>query len=114
MSPQLADILSEKLNLDLTDKPRMITVRRISKKGDGRIHNDGKAKISTMLIYLNDDWDNADGGAIRALNGDTNWMITQKKLLQLLEIFLLSPDRMKVGTDTRPSQGNAMLFKQHF
>ena len=72
MSPQLADILSEKLNLDLTDKPRMITVRRISKKGDGRIHNDGKAKICTMLIYLNDDWDNADGGAIRALNGDTD------------------------------------------
>ena len=72
MSPQLADILSEKLNLDLTDKPRMITVRRISKKGDGRIHNDGKAKICTMLIYLNDEWDNDEGGAIRALNGETD------------------------------------------
>ena len=30
MSPQLADILSEKLNLGLTNKPCMITVRRIS------------------------------------------------------------------------------------
>ena len=29
MSPQLADVLSEKLNLDLTNKPCMITVRRI-------------------------------------------------------------------------------------
>ena len=33
MSPQVADVLSERLNLDLTEKPYMITVRRISKKG---------------------------------------------------------------------------------
>ncbi|MFS8181328.1 2OG-Fe(II) oxygenase [Pseudovibrio denitrificans] len=68
--PELAEILSDKLDLDLIDKPRMITVRRLSKHGDGRIHNDSKSKICTMLIYLNDDWDNAEGGAIRALNGD--------------------------------------------
>lgn len=70
--PELANILSEKLDLDLQDKPRMITVRRLSKHGDGRIHNDSKSKICTMLIYLNDEWDDARGGAIRALNGDTN------------------------------------------
>ncbi|GHB39032.1 hypothetical protein GCM10007094_30630 [Pseudovibrio japonicus] len=70
--PELAEILSEKLGLDLMDKPRMITVRRLSKHGDGRIHNDSKSKICTMLIYLNDDWDNAEGGAIRALNGKTD------------------------------------------
>ncbi|EEA96314.1 conserved hypothetical protein [Pseudovibrio sp. JE062] len=68
--PELAEILSDKLGLNLIDKPRMITVRRLSKHGDGRIHNDSKSKICTMLIYLNDDWDNAEGGAIRALNGD--------------------------------------------
>jgi hypothetical protein len=67
-SPRLAEILSEKLALDLKDKPRMITVRKLSKRGDGRIHNDSVAKIATMLIYLNDDWDSAEGGAIRALN----------------------------------------------
>lgn len=70
--PELAEILSEKLSLDLMDKPRMITVRRLSKHGDGRIHNDSKSKICTMLIYLNEDWDDAAGGAIRALNGDTD------------------------------------------
>lgn len=68
-SERLAEILSEKLALDLRGKPRMITVRRLSKAGDGRIHNDSLAKIATMLIYLNDDWDSAAGGAIRALNG---------------------------------------------
>lgn len=68
-SPRLAEILSEKLGLDLKDKPRMITVRRLSKTADGRIHNDSVSKICTMLIYLNDDWRVEDGGAIRALNG---------------------------------------------
>ncbi|WP_310619555.1 2OG-Fe(II) oxygenase [Flexibacterium corallicola] len=68
--PELAEILSEKLELDLLGKPRMITVRRLSKHGDGRIHNDSKSKICTMLIYLNEEWDNSEGGAIRALNGD--------------------------------------------
>ncbi|MEO0398308.1 MAG: 2OG-Fe(II) oxygenase [Pseudomonadota bacterium] len=71
-SAQLAEVLSEKLALDLLDKPRMITVRRLSKIGDGRIHNDSESKICTMLIYLNDDWNVAEGGAIRALNGADN------------------------------------------
>ena len=69
-SEELAEVLSEKLNLDLTDKPRMITVRKLSKLQDGRIHNDSVAKICTMLVYLNDDWDKEEGGAIRALNGE--------------------------------------------
>ncbi|MEM1381422.1 MAG: 2OG-Fe(II) oxygenase [Pseudomonadota bacterium] len=69
-SPELADVLSDKLNLDLRDKPRMITVRRLSKIGDGRIHNDSLSKICTMLVYLNETWDKEEGGAIRALNGD--------------------------------------------
>lgn len=68
-SPRLAEILSAKLGLDLEGKPRMITVRRLSKAGDGRIHNDSESKICTMLIYLNDEWKAEEGGAIRALNG---------------------------------------------
>ncbi|MEO1041249.1 MAG: 2OG-Fe(II) oxygenase [Pseudomonadota bacterium] len=69
-SEELANVLSEKLNLDLQDKPRMITVRKLSKIGDGRIHNDSLSKICTMLVYLNEDWDPEEGGAIRALNGE--------------------------------------------
>ncbi|MGF1544391.1 MAG: 2OG-Fe(II) oxygenase [Parvularculaceae bacterium] len=68
-SDGLAATLGPKLGLDLAGKPRMITVRRLSKRGDGRIHNDSAAKICTMLIYLNETWDVAEGGAIRALNG---------------------------------------------
>lgn len=69
-SPKLAGILSDKLGLELRDKPRMITVRKHSKAGDGRIHNDSLSKICTCLVYLNEDWDPVEGGAIRALNGD--------------------------------------------
>ncbi len=69
-SAELADILSDKLGLELRDKPRMITVRKLSKKTDGSIHNDSLSKICTFLIYLNEDWDAENGGAIRALNGD--------------------------------------------
>lgn len=71
-SDRLAEILSEKLSLDLIGKPRMITVRKLSKHGDGRIHNDSPSKICTMLVYLNADWDSAEGGAIRALNSSEN------------------------------------------
>jgi len=71
-SPLFADILSEKLGLELRDKPRMITIRKHSKHGDGRIHNDSVSKIATCLIYLNAEWDTSHGGAIRALNGQTD------------------------------------------
>ena len=68
-SNRLAAVLGRLLDLDLAGKPRMITVRRLSKKGDGRIHNDSVSKICTMLVYLNADWNAHEGGAIRALNG---------------------------------------------
>lgn len=69
-SEELAVVLSDKLGLDLVGKPRMITVRRLSKLQDGRIHNDSVSKICTMLVYLNESWDKSEGGAIRALNGE--------------------------------------------
>ena len=68
LSETLTEILSDKLDLDLADKPRMITVRRLSKLSDGEIHNDSVSKLCTMLVYLNETWDEAEGGAIRALN----------------------------------------------
>ena len=68
-SPELAEVLTEKFGVDFTDKPRMITVRRLSQLSDGPIHNDSKSKILTMLTYLNPDWDGTGAGCIRVLNG---------------------------------------------
>lgn len=68
-SDAFAEILGEKLGIELKDKPRLITVRKWSASKDGRIHNDGEAKIATALIYLNEDWGDSGEGCFRVLNG---------------------------------------------
>lgn len=71
--PEIAAILSDKLGLELRDKPRMITVRKWSAGNDGRIHNDGEAKICTSLIYLNETWPEGDAGRLRVLSSDKSF-----------------------------------------
>ncbi len=72
-SPELAAVLSEKLDLDLSKAGRLITVRRWSRKTDGRIHTDSERKISTFLVYLNETWSAADCGAFRVLRGEKDF-----------------------------------------
>jgi len=64
---KLESLLESKFDLDLSDKPLMITVRGRCQKKDGRIHTDSKDKILTCLLYLNDHSWNADGGRLRLL-----------------------------------------------
>ncbi|WP_304069723.1 2OG-Fe(II) oxygenase [Maricaulis maris] len=68
-SAELAQVLTDKFGVDFTEKPRMITVRKVSQLSDGPIHNDSKSKILTMLTYLNAEWDGTGAGCIRVLNG---------------------------------------------
>jgi len=66
-SPALETLIGEKLGVDLTGLPLMITVRGYCRARDGRIHNDSKDKVATCLLYLNEaGWD-ADGGRLRLL-----------------------------------------------
>jgi len=62
------DALAEKLEIDLSDKPTMITVRGQCRERDGQIHTDSKDKVVTVLIYLREDW-SSDGGRLRLLRG---------------------------------------------
>ena len=71
--PEIAALLSDKLGLELRDKPRMITVRKWSAGNDGRIHNDGEAKICTSLIYLNETWPEGDAGRLRVLRSENSF-----------------------------------------
>lgn len=71
-SPRLAKIVGEKLDIDLTGKPLMISVRGQCQLRDGRIHNDSKDKIATGLLYLNDAGWNANGGRLRLLRDKEN------------------------------------------
>jgi len=69
--PALRDLLAEKFQLDLTDKPLMVTVRGQCQKKDGRIHTDSKDKILTCLLYLNESWGES-GGRLRLLRDGKN------------------------------------------
>jgi SM-20-related protein len=71
-------VIETKFNLDLAGKPTMFTVRGRCDARDGRIHTDSKKKIITVLLYLNEDWQE-DGGRLRLLrNGeDLNATVTE-------------------------------------
>jgi SM-20-related protein len=66
-SPELTDVLSQRFGLDLHPFPRLTTVRKVSQGNDGRIHTDGPSKVMTMLVYMNDAWDEAEDGRLRVL-----------------------------------------------
>jgi hypothetical protein len=70
-SPELEDIIAEQYDVELADKPLMITVRGQAQAKDGRIHTDTKAKFVTCLLYLNDVWDEG-GGRLRMLRNPDN------------------------------------------
>ncbi len=69
--PELRQIVGEKLQVDLTGRPTMVTVRACAQAKDGRIHSDSKFKLATVLLYLNEPWE-ADGGRLRLLRSPTD------------------------------------------
>jgi len=70
-SPQFRKIIEQKLDMDLTDRPMIVTIRGYSRARDGKIHTDSKSKLATVLIYMNENWD-ADTGNLRVLNNGTD------------------------------------------
>jgi len=67
--PRLRELMEEKFDIDLSDKPLMITVRGFCQKKDGRIHVDSKDKLVTCLLYLNGPNWAEEGGRLRLLRG---------------------------------------------
>jgi hypothetical protein len=64
--PEFREAIAAKLNIDLTGRPTMVTVRGQSGARDGNIHADSKTKLVTVLIYMNEQWE-ASGGRLRLL-----------------------------------------------
>ncbi len=58
-----------KFGLDLADAPTMLTLRVACRAKDGQIHTDSAAKRVTVLLYLNPDGFEAEGGCLRLLRG---------------------------------------------
>jgi SM-20-related protein len=61
----------EKFSLDLAGRPTVTTVRGRCDSSDGRIHTDSTSKIITVLIYMNESWDQP-GGRLRLLRSPNN------------------------------------------
>jgi SM-20-related protein len=60
-SPDMTAAVGEKLGMDLSASPTMVTVRGQSRAADGKIHTDSRTKLVTALIYMNDSWESAKG-----------------------------------------------------
>jgi Rps23 Pro-64 3,4-dihydroxylase Tpa1-like proline 4-hydroxylase len=63
----LAEAVSNKLGIDLQPFPRLTTVRKYSQLKDGRIHTDSQSKLATLLVYMNDRWEQSEAGRLRVL-----------------------------------------------
>jgi SM-20-related protein len=61
----------EKFSLDLAGRPTVTTVRGRCDSSDCRIHTDSTSKIITVLIYMNESWDQP-GGRLRLLRSANN------------------------------------------
>jgi len=55
-SDELRDLIGERLGMDMTNRPPMITVRGRTSEKDGEIHTDSTSKLVTVLLYLNPGW----------------------------------------------------------
>ena len=93
-SPSFADALGNALGVErLSQYPTIVTIRKLSKNSDGRIHNDSKSKVVTALLYLNETWPNTSGGCFR---------------------FLSSPESFdhQVGDEVKPLYGTFAAFRR--
>lgn len=70
-SDEFRAAFEEKFSLDLAGRPTVTTVRGRCDSSDGRIHTDSTSKIITVLIYMNESWEQP-GGRLRLLRSANN------------------------------------------
>ena len=70
-SDEFRQAFEEKFNVNLANRPDMITVRGCCSEKDGKIHTDSETKIITILIYMNSGWESS-GGRLRLLRSGNN------------------------------------------
>ena len=68
-SSEFRQSLAKKFEVDLSDKPIVITARGYSRQRDGQNHTDSKTKLITVLLYFNEKWDEPNG-RLRILNSN--------------------------------------------
>ena len=66
-SPAFEQLIADKFDVRLAGRPKMYSLRAYTRAKDGQIHTDSKDKIITVLLYLNENWQQV-GGRLRVLN----------------------------------------------
>jgi len=89
--PEFQDTVASKFSVDLTGRPKMYSLRAYTRPKDGRIHTDSKDKIITVLLYLNEDWQQ-EGGRLRILRNGND-----------VDDFI---------TEVAPDNGTLLIFKR--
>jgi hypothetical protein len=69
--PEFRAAIEQAFEIDLAGRPTMVTVRGHARPRDGRIHNDSRTKLITVLVYMNEAWE-AEGGRLRLLGSRDN------------------------------------------
>jgi hypothetical protein len=64
--PAFEAAIAEKFSVNLSGRPKMYSLRGYTRAKDGQIHTDSKDKIITVLLYLNENWQQP-GGRLRIL-----------------------------------------------
>ena len=64
--PEFESLVEEKFGVTLDGRPKMYSLRGYTRAKDGQIHTDSKDKIITVLLYLNENWQQP-GGRLRIL-----------------------------------------------
>ena len=72
------EAFEDKFTINLSERPTITTVRGRCGPTDGKIHTDSVTKIITVLIYMNESWDQP-GGRLRLLRSsyDLNAIIVE-------------------------------------
>ena len=66
--PEFEAAIEKKFDVALKGQPKMYSLRGYCRSKDGKMHTDSTDKIITVLLYLNQDW-NEEGGKLRMLRG---------------------------------------------
>ncbi len=64
-------VIENLFGVDLSGRPKMYSLRGYTRAKDGQIHTDSKDKIITVLLYLNEKWQQP-GGRLRLLRDGRN------------------------------------------
>jgi SM-20-related protein len=88
--PALKNLIGKRFDMDLEDKPPMITVRGYTTERDGHIHVDSESKLITVLLYLNQGWQSSEG---------------------CLRLLYNNHDLSRYAAEVSPEAGHCLIFK---